>query len=197
MAENPGAIARKGLSLRRLRRFLLRRFRRDERGATAVEFGFIAVPFFMLMMATTELALMLWTSQQMEEALFQGTRVMLTGESLTKYSGTPAAAGQKFRDDLCAKMTMLVDCTSRLKVDVKTYPSFATATSNMPVSGGVLNTAGFGWQPVTPSSIVVVRAVLSYPMALSSWNKAFADLADGSRALMASVAFRTEPFPAS
>lgn len=190
----PGAPKCGGFSLLRIRRLALRRFRRDERGATAVEFGFIAVPFFMLMMATVELALMLWTSQQMEEALFEGTRVMLTGESLTKYTGTPATAAQKFKEDICANMTLLVDCTNRLKIDVKTFASFATATSAKPISAGALDTASFGWQPMVPSTIVVVRAVLSYPLVMSSWNQAFADLSDGSRALMASIAFRTEPF---
>jgi hypothetical protein len=37
--------------------------------------------------------------------------------------------------------------------------------------------------------------VLSYPLTLSSWSSAFANLSNGDRALMASVAFRTEPFP--
>lgn len=173
---------------------ILNRFRRDQKGATAIEFGFIAVPFFMLLMATFELATMLWTSQQMEEAVFQSTRVMLTGESLTKYNN-PATAPGAFKNDLCAKMTLMVDCSSNLQVDVKVFPSFATASSPTPISGGNLDTSGFGWQPVTPSSIVVVRAVLSYPLTLSTWNKAFANLSNGSRALMASVAFRTEPFP--
>jgi Flp pilus assembly protein TadG len=185
--------------LLRLRRGLLRglaprRFRRDEKGATAVEFGLISVPFFMLLMSTVEMALMLWTSQQMEEAVFQGSRTMLTGESRSIYNN-PATAQTAFRDALCANMTLITSCPARLRVDVQTFASFATATANSAVSSGALNTAAFGFQPATPSTIIVVRAVLSYPLTMSSWSQAFANLSNGDRALMASIAFRTEPFP--
>jgi Flp pilus assembly protein TadG len=190
-ATTPG----KGFSLLRIRRRLApRRFRRDEKGATAVEFALISVPFFMLLMSTVEMALMLWTSQQMEEAVFQGSRTMLTGESRALYNN-PATARQQFRDTLCANMTLIVDCPARLQVDVQTFASFATATSNSAVNAGALNTAAFGFQPVTPSTIVVVRAVLSYPLTMSTWSQAFANLSNGDRALMANIAFRTEPFP--
>jgi Flp pilus assembly protein TadG len=194
---SPAAPA--GFSLLRMRRALKRklaprRFRRDEKGATAVEFALISVPFFMLLMSTVEMALMLWTSQQMEEAVFQRSRTMLTGESRTIYNN-PATAATQFRNDLCSTMTLIFDCQTRLKVDVQTFASFATATSGSAIQGGVLNTAGFGFQPVTPSTIVVVRAVLSYPLTMSSWSQSFANLANGERALMASIAFRTEPFP--
>jgi Flp pilus assembly protein TadG len=193
-----------GFSLLRIRRALQRRtnlrclaprrFRRDEKGATAVEFGLISVPFFMLLMSTVEMALMLWTSQQMEEAVFQGSRSMLTGDSRTIYSN-PATAQTAFRDALCANMTLISSCPARLKVDVQTFASFATATSNSAITAGAINTAAFGFQPATPSTIVVVRAVLSYPLTMSSWSQAFANLANGERALMANIAFRTEPFP--
>ncbi len=184
------------LAMRReiLRRLAPRRFRRDERGATAVEFGLISIPFFMLLMTTVEMALMLWTSQQMEEAVFQTSRTMLTGESRTIYAN-PATAQTQFRDNLCANMTLIMSCAARLRVDVATYTSFATAQAGMPVSGGVLNTAGFGFQPSQPNTIIVVRAVLSYPLTMSTWSNAFASLSNGERALMASLAFRTEPYP--
>jgi Flp pilus assembly protein TadG len=188
-SEPPAPARTRGWRLSRLKRF-----RRNEKGATAVEFALISVPFLMLLMSTFEMALMLWTSQQMEEAVFQGSRTMLTGESRTKYPN-PVTAAADFRDTLCNTMTLILDCKARLKVDVQTFASFAAATSNSPVSGGVLNTAGFGFQPVTPSTIVVVRAVLSYPLTMSTWSSSFANLSNGDRALMANIAFRTEPFP--
>jgi Flp pilus assembly protein TadG len=171
-----------------------RLFRKNQSGATAVEFGLIAIPFFMLLMSTFEMALMLWTNQEMEEAIFQESRPMLTGDSRTTYAN-PATAANDFRDKLCTKMSLISNCSTRLKVDVQSYASFATAQSNSAVSGGVLNTTAFGFQPATPSTIIVVRAVLSYPLVLSAWSKSFANLANGERALMASIAFRTEPFP--
>lgn len=199
MAEDRTEGGKTTFSLMRLRKRLFGtvtplKFRRDEKGATAVEFALISVPFFMLLMSTFEMALMLWTSQQMEEAVFQGSRTMLTGDSRTIYAN-PATAAAEFRDALCANMSLILDCKTRLKVDVQTFASFASATSNSAISSGALNTSAFAFQPVTPSSIVVVRAVLSYPLTMSTWSSAFANLNNGDRALMANIAFRTEPFP--
>jgi Flp pilus assembly protein TadG len=161
---------------------VFRRFRHNNDGATAVEFGLVATPFFMLMMAIFELAM-----------LFQSSRVILTGEAMTLYPN-PATAVAAFKSDVCTRLTLVSNCNTRLSVDVRTYTSFATATANQPVSGGVLDTSGFGYQPILPNQIAVVRAVLSYPIVLSSWNKVFSDLANGERALMATLAFRAEPF---
>ncbi len=172
---------------------LLRRFRRNKDGATAVEFALVATPFFMLLMAIFELAMLLWTNEIMEEAVFQSSRIILTGEAMTRYPN-PATAAADFRNDVCARMRLVSNCTSRLRVDVRTYTSFATAQANKPVTGGVLNTGAFGVQPVQPNQIAVVRAVLSYPIYMSSWNRAFADLSNGERALMATMSFRAEPF---
>jgi Flp pilus assembly protein TadG len=172
---------------------LLRRFRRNKDGATAVEFALVATPFFMLLMAIFELAMLLWTNEIMEEAVFQSSRIILTGEAMTRYPN-PATAAADFRNDVCARMRLVSNCNSRLQVDVRTFTSFANAQANKPVTGGVLNTGTFGVQPVQPNQIAVVRAVLSYPIYMSSWNRAFADLSNGQRALLATMSFRAEPF---
>lgn len=178
---------------RRMRR-LMRRFRRDDQGATAVEFGLIAVPFFMTLMATFELALIMWTNQQMDEAVFQASRTILTGEARTLYP-TPATASAEFRREICRRLVMTANCETRLQVDVQTFAGFAGAAVGSPVAGGAMNTAGWGFRQAGPNQVVIIRAALSYPIALSVWNRAFANLANGERALLASVAFRTEPFP--
>jgi Flp pilus assembly protein TadG len=172
---------------------LLQRFRRNKDGATAVEFALVATPFFMLLMAIFELAMLLWTNEIMEEAVFQSSRIILTGEAMTRYSN-PATAAADFRNDVCARMRLVSSCASRLKVDVRVYTSFATAQANKPVTGGVMDTSSFAFQPVQPNQIAVVRTALSYPIYMSSWNRVFADLSNGDRALMATMAFRAEPF---
>lgn len=178
---------------------VLRRFRRDQRGVTAIEFGLIGIPFFMLMFAILETALMFWTSQVLEEALTQTSRRLLTGEALTRYAtGSAADKTAAFKTDLCANAPGLVDC-DKLTVDVRSYASFANARTGTdesnPVSGGNLNVSGFGYTPPQPSQIVVVRAVLEYPVLLSGWNSALVNIGTDKRALVATMTFRTEPFP--
>lgn len=174
---------------------LLPRFRRAESGATAVEFGLVAMPFFMLLAAIVEMALLLWTSQVLEEGVAQASRSLLTGQSQSLYKGSAAANTQAFRNAVCSSGTGLIDCT-KLQIDVRTHTSFAAAQTGTGsvVNGGALSTAGFGYNQPQPNQIVVVRAVLEYPLFFTQWSSALADLTGGKRAIVASSTFRTEPF---
>lgn len=184
---------------RRGRGGIFRRFGRSQDGATAVEFGFVAIPFFALLMAIFETALMFWTTQVLEESLSQASRSILTGESRSLYKGTAAANAAGFRDAICAQAPLgLVDC-SKLTIDVRSYASFneagsQTAASN-PISSGTLDVSRFGYTQPAGDQIVVIRAVLDYSLFLTGWaSQGLANLSTGHRAIVASMAFRTEPF---
>ncbi len=181
-------------------RLLLRRFRRSQDGATAVEFAFVAVPFFAILFAIFETALMFWTSQVLEESLSQVSRSLVTGQSRTLYTGaTGAVNAAKFRDNICALAPMgLIDC-SKLYVDVRVYNSFSAASTGTsgdnPLAGGTLNTSGFSYVQPQGNDIVVVRAVLDYGLFLTSWaSAALANIGPGRRGIVVSMAFRAEPF---
>lgn len=176
------------------------RFRRSQEGATAVEFGFVALPFLMILWAIFETALMFWTNQVLEEALSQASRSVLTGQSRSLYtSSNPAMNAAAFRDAVCARAPLgMIDC-NKLSIDVRSYGSFSgassgTASSN-PIAGGMLDTSSFSYSQPDSNQIVVIRAVLDYKLFLTSWASAsLANIGDGRRGLIASVAFRTEPF---
>lgn len=180
-----------------------RRFQRSENGATAIEFGFIGLPFFMLMWAIIETGLMFWTNQVLEESVSQASRALLTGEARTRYtSDTASVNAEKFRDDVCAQAPMnLIDC-SKLVVDVRTYTDFAGASSGTsssnPLVGRTLDTSGFSYRQPDTNQIVVVRAALDYKLFLTSWASQNLINIDppssGRRALIASTTFRAEPF---
>lgn len=183
------------------RRAFLRRFRRSEDGAAAVEFGFVAVPFFALLFAIIETGLMFWTNEVLDEALAQTSRRLLTGQANSRYTATnPSTNAQAFRDDICASAPFgLIDC-NKLYVDVKVFNSFANASAGTgnPAAGGTLNTAGFTYTQPQPSQIIVARAVLDYKLFLTGWASAgLADIGLGRKALVATAAFRAEPFVSS
>jgi pilus assembly protein Flp/PilA len=190
----PGAAPAPG---RRVR--VLARFRRSQDGATAVEFAMVATPFLMLLAAIIETAMMFWTSQVLEEAVSQTSRRLLTGEAQTRYTGDAAANTAAFKNDICASSPGLVDC-SKLVIDVRTYSSFAGAKTGVdgsnPITAGGLNTTGFGFNQPQPQQIVVVRAVLEYPLTFTSWSSSLANIGEGRRGIVASTTFRTEPFNA-
>ena len=185
---------------------LRRRFRRSQDGVAAVEFGFVAVPFFALLFAIFETALMFWSNQILEESLSQVSRSLVTGQSRTLYNApTGAANAVKFRDAICARAPIgLIDC-SKLYVDVRVYNSFSAASSGTagsnPIAGGGLNTTGFGYTQPQGNDIVVVRAVLDYKLFLTGWaSTGLANIGSpgsGRRGIVVSMAFRAEPFVAS
>lgn len=179
---------------------LLGRFRRSQDGSAAIEFGFVAFPFFALLFAIIETALMFFANEALEEALSQASRNLLTGQALSRYSSSNAAVNAAaFRDDICALApTSLIDC-NKLYVDVKVYSSFSgagTGTTN-PIAGGVLNVSGFTYTQPQPKQIIVARAVLDYKLFLTGWASAgLANIGSGHRALIATTTFRSEPFTA-
>lgn len=177
------------------KRRLIERFRQSQDGATAVEFGFIAVPFFALIFAILEIGLMFWTSEMLEESLTQASRRLLTGQAVSRYASTdPTKNAAAFRNDICALAP--IDC-SKLQIDVKVYSNFGDAKTGTtsPVSGGALDTRNFSYNQPKPGQIVVARAVLDYRLFLTSWaSAALANLGPGHRALVATAVFRAEPF---
>lgn len=58
---------------------VLRRFRRNAKGVTAVEFGLIAPVLFLLIMGIVELGLMMAAQGVLENAVFSGSRTGKTG----------------------------------------------------------------------------------------------------------------------
>ena len=57
-----------------------------------------------------------------------------------------------------------------------------------------MQTAGFGYQPGGPGSIVVVRLMYQWPVYVSLLGLNLADSAGSKRLLISTVAFRNEPY---
>jgi hypothetical protein len=94
---------------------------------------------------------------------------------------------------VCGKIYGLFNCSAGLTIDVKNYPTFAAVPAAKPITNGVLNN-NFGYSPGEPGDIVVVRLMYKWPVFVSLLGLNLADLSDGKRLLMATVAFRNEPY---
>ena len=101
--------------LHRVRRRTARlagRFARAERGATAVEFALVALPFLMLVFAIIELGLVFLVSITLESAVADVGRTIRTGQVQT--GGGSAAS---FKTAVCDKMSWLgAKCASALSI---------------------------------------------------------------------------------
>lgn len=171
-----------------------RRFRADAKGATAVEFGLLATPFFFMLMMIVEMSMVFWTRQVLQEATNQASRTILTGESRTLYSGSAAAQTAAFRDAVCARMNIAADCPTRLFIDVQPSSAFPASAASM-VTSGTIDVSRYQMRPVAPSEIVVVRTAFKVPVITSGFFSAMSRLTTNENVLESVVAFRAEPFP--
>jgi Flp pilus assembly protein TadG len=173
----------------------VRRFAKGEDGIAAVEFGIVAAPFLALMFAIMETALVFFANQTLETAVADSARLIMTGQA---QSG--GFTQQQFKDAVCARIFGLFDCAGGIQVDVQTYAGgFSTVSTANPIdpATGLLQTASFGYQPGNACDIVVVRLMYQWPVYVSLLGFSLADLAGGKRLLMATAAFRNEPFGSS
>lgn len=180
----------KHLSCARLLRLrTLRRFVRGEDGIAAVEFGIVAAPFLALMFAIMETAIVFFASQTLETAVADSSRLIMTGQA-QQGSFTQA----QFKSAVCAKILGLFDCANGIQIDVKTYSSFSSVSSAKPidVNGNLLT--NFSYTPGNPGDIVVVRLMYQWPIYVSLLGFNLADMSGNKRLIIATAAFRNEPY---
>jgi hypothetical protein len=172
------------------RRFsMLRRFRRDNRAATVVEFALVALPFFALMFAILETFLLFFASQTIETATNSGARLVRTGQAQSAgYTAT------EFQERICEALVGLFNCETNLMIDVRTYEFFEAVDMGTPIdeNGNLIN--NFVYQPGVGRDVVVVRAFLEWPIHTNILGLGLANLANGNRLIAAATAFRNEPF---
>lgn len=188
-----GAWWRSGFSARlasAATRVLPRRIRRDENGAAAVEFAIIGLPFFALIGAIIETALVFLANQILETAVNDSARLIRTGQAQQQ-----AFDAAKFKTEVCNRLYILIECAG-VTIDVRTVTSFAAVTTAPPIDAdGKFSDSGFTFDAGKASELVVLKAYYQFPLIFSGLGLNLADLANGKRLIGAVTAFRNEPFP--
>ena len=179
---------------------VLRRFARREEASAAIEFGMVAAPFLAMLFAILETALVFFAGQALETAVADASRLILTGQAQTAgYNQTT------FLDQVCPKISALFTC-NKLIVDVQkvTSGNFGDADTKTPQdSSGNIPVDAQGNLKFTPSfnmgsagDVVVVRLMYQWPIYVPvvGWVTAFKSNMTNSQLLMATAAFRNEPY---
>jgi Flp pilus assembly protein TadG len=188
MSASPGFNALAWLITPPLR--LLRRFRRDQGGAYAVEMALVAVPFFALLFATFDTAMIFFKNEYLQTAVSDAGRLIFTGQAQTE-----GFTQQQFKDVVCDRAKILISCGD-IAVDVRTSTSFDEADSSRfaPIKAGNFNDTGLKYQPGSRGSIVVVSAYTQHTMFVPMIANIYSNLSNGKILLSASAAFRNEPY---
>src|SRR3954454_14151201 len=98
-------------------RRLLRRFRRDTWGSTAVEFAFIAPVFFALLFAILEAGILFLAGQLLQTVTLESAPMVLTGQ-VQAAGYTPS----QFSSYVCGQIPALFSCNG-ISIDVQSYSS--------------------------------------------------------------------------
>lgn len=153
-------------------------------GVSAIEFSFVALPFFFLLFAILETGYVFLIAILLEGAAADGARQIRTG--VVQLDANPTGA---FDTLVCNGMLGLLDCT-RLNYDARDFVDFASITP-----AAAPTTKGTTFNTGTPGSIVVVRVALTWSYATPLLTYALvAGGGSGSTNLLASVVVQTEQY---
>ena len=167
---------------------LLRRFIRNRRATTSIEFGLLAAPFMALSFAILQTAIIFFAGQALETAAATSARLILTGQAQTQ--GWSAA---QFKQQVCDSITGLFNCQTGVYIDFENYATFADANLSSPVTNGNLNTSAMNYNPGGAGDVVMVRLYYPYPVFMNLLS----DLSGGFNLLAATAIFKNEPYASS
>ncbi|MGX7876639.1 TadE/TadG family type IV pilus assembly protein [Mesorhizobium sp. ORM6] len=175
-----------------------RRFVRDRRGSTALEFALLALPFALLVFAILESCISFAGQEVMANITDDVARQLRTGQL------RPAdVAGDKLTTLICGKLEIIVsqDCPQQLLVDLRQYSTFADAAlAGFQIQNGdVVLMQGTSSQTFTNSpglaeSKNMLRVFYKWPVMTDLMAKSMANLSGGRTLHFASVTWQNEPF---
>jgi hypothetical protein len=148
----------------------------------------VATPFFALLFAVLETALLFFVSQVIETGTDNAARLIRTGQAQQKQLDE-----EGFRQAVCDNILGLFDCETDLRIDVQVYPSFASPLEDPLDPQGNLRD-DFVYEPGAGGDIVVARAFLPWPTFVPGFGNDLSNMAGGNRLIAAASAFRNEAF---
>ena len=146
-----------------------------------IEFSLIAFPFLFLLLATFEIGFVYWATDELDNAANDAARLVRTGQVQTGKLNQAQLKAQ-----ICSKTTVLLDCETKLRLDLRSAGTFAGITPPDPVgSNGALKGDGdFTFSPGDGNDVILLSAFYNW----SSF------LLTGDYLLRAAMPARNEPF---
>ena len=172
-----------------------RKFRRNEKGATALEFALLALPFFLLVFGILELALVFFTNTSLNHSVKKVSREIRTGIGVCQ-------SMDEFKDKVCALMDVN-ECVKNLAISVEPVTatgggafinSFNQEFNPDPTQANLPSTA---MPAINPNQIVLLKSRYRHKLILPG-NLTFLSTngTNTIRMISDTQAMRTEPFPA-
>ena len=180
---------------------LLRRFKKDTQGATAIEFAMLAVPFLALLFSIVELAIVFFIGSALNHAMAEAAREIRTGE----FQSSCSQSAETFKTLVCSNMGSLGNCTGNLRFDV-VKSNTGDFEANMMTPTPVIEDPDNPGQPLIspntytdsgPRDVVVIRAEYFHQLSLPGTLTRLSNIQGNQRLIASTTAFRNEPFPST
>jgi Flp pilus assembly protein TadG len=159
-------------------------FRRAQKGATAIEFALVAIPFFLVIGCILEIGVMLAKEYTLQNAVQDAGRVIRTG-------APGMMTGDQFKAAVCNQGASVKDCSTTLGILVDSGEEFSDLS--------VPDVANIGpgiqrFNAGAPGDAVAVVATYDWQFILPFVGFIFSNLPDGeARRLHGIAVFRNEP----
>lgn len=167
-------------------------FARDDRGVTAIEFGILALPFFTLILAIIETAMVFLAGQVLDSAVEDASRMVKTGRAQSANYTI-----DNFRNLMCGYTFNLFDCT-KIVIKVAKISNFTSTTTFNAVQTCDASTCKFtvidSFTPGIGRDVIQVLAYYRWPLLVNLPYFNFKNQPDNYRLLGATRVFRNEPF---
>lgn len=166
-----------------------RQFSRDDSGASALEFALLATPLLLLLLAVFQVAFVYFATFALEGATTKAARLVRTGQA-------QSLTIDQLKDEVCKELVAPLSC-SGLQFDIRKYANFGEAGSGLtsPLDGSDNMKTDFSYDTGVGGEVMVVRAF--YPLdigALLPAQISLSNMSGNNRVLIATAAFRNEPF---
>jgi Flp pilus assembly protein TadG len=174
---------------------IIRRYRRDERGTTVIEFAMLAGPFFVLLFAIIECSLIFFAGQILESSVDEVARKVRTGQ----LNNTMTA--DQLKTEICNEAQILFTCED-IKLDMDVVADFEDLGDppQPDPDSNETDFTEFDFTPPCPEEVVMITASYEWPIftyftANNIYPTHGNDAAFRKILLSAVGVFRTEPWP--
>lgn len=168
--------------------------KRHEDGTTAIEFGIIAIPFFMFIFGLMAVSSYFFIMTSIEKGMDQSSRLIRTGQTNTMQMKV-----KDFKKSICDRAGGWVKC-NQLQVFVQKFDEWSDIAPQPCITNNKasVNTANenddLSAYAGEATDIVLVTACYKWKFAMRLPYIDLGQMNDGSMMIQASTTFRSEPY---
>lgn len=189
---------------------MIKRIQKSENGSTAIEFGILAIPFFMIVFAIIETMVAFAGEQLLANAVDDVSRDLRTGQITFNLGRSTDLTEAEFRTKFCNEISLMLSCdgsgTSKQKlyIDLQTVNNFGDIEVGIPKVSSAdkaeLDTSGFSYSPGGSGAVNVLRVYYKWDILVDLIRPYITNIhpgTDGSEyyLMVSTTAFRNEGYP--